>query len=226
MTIKSDNMVPMYHLELVREKASFPYTKVSGVEAAAEVFHQLLDSSHVEKMAVIYCNAGGEMIGAEVVAIGKLTNVGADMSDIFKGALLANAYSIWFAHNHPGAVGKEKAEASVPDYLFTTKLLEASEIMGILLEDHLVIQPGSHYSIKDNMRYLSEKAQRELEKVRNQNPLIQLLGGMAADKSAVEKMMSDTPWDRGINHTWEKTSVGCPCGKCAARRKKSEKGAI
>src|SRR5574338_471733 len=131
-------MVPMHRLELVQER-SIPYTSVDSVEAAAQVFHGMLDSSHVEKMAVIHCDSNDLMIGCEIVAVGSLEKVGADMSDIFKGALKNNAASIWFAHNHPVGNKGGTLKASVPDYLFTEKVLAASEILGVRLNDHIVV---------------------------------------------------------------------------------------
>lgn len=174
-------MVPMYHLELVREK-DIPYKKIHKIEDAAEVFHSMLDSSHVEKMAVIHCNSSGEMIGAEVIAVGSLETVSADMSDLFKGAIKNNAASIFMAHNHPtGSV-----KASVPDFLFTEKVLAASEIMGIRVDDHLVIVPGKHYSLR-------EHADEMQDAVRNgRHPL----AGLLSDGSEGAQKL---PWKRGLN---------------------------
>lgn len=136
------HIVPLYHLELVREK-DIPYTKVDKEEAAAEVFHQMLDSAHVEKLAIIHCNSGMQMIGAEVVAIGGMERVGAAMSDLFKGAIRNNAAVVWIAHNHVDG----NVKASMPDYSFTLKAVAAGQLLDIRLHDHLVIGPGAHYSI-------------------------------------------------------------------------------
>lgn len=191
--MSKEAMVPMYRLELVRER-NIPYTKLLGIEAAAEVFHGMLDSSPVEKMAVIHCNSSGEMIGAEIIAHGSLEKVGADMSDIFRGALRNNAASIWFAHNHPtGSV-----KASIPDFFFTEKMLASSEILGVRVEDHLVIVPDMHYSIRTNFATLAREAQVALlrEKLMGMIP-------MDADGKRVAAEVVDLPWVRGINRGWK-----------------------
>ena len=135
-------MVPLYHLELVREK-NIPYHSVNKEQAAADVFHEMLDSSPVEKLAVIHCNSGLDMIGAEVVAIGGVEVVGAAMADLFKGALKNNAARIWIAHNHVDG----RVEASMPDYRFTLRAMEVGLMLDIPIQDHLVVGPGAYYSI-------------------------------------------------------------------------------
>lgn len=161
-------IVPLYHLELIREK-DIPYKSVGTIAAAAEVFHSMLDSSPVEKLAVIHCNSGLQMIGAEIVAIGSLERVSAVPADLFRGALRNNASSIWMAHNHVDG----NVQASLNDFLFTERALQASEILGIRVEDHLVIGPGNHYSIRNNSREMEQKLlQQERELIRKR-----LLGG-------------------------------------------------
>lgn len=135
-------MVPLYHLELVREK-DIPYPSVNKEQAAADVFHAMLDSSPVEKLAVIHCNSGLDMIGAEVVAIGGVEVVGAAMADLFKGAIRNNAARIWIAHNHVDG----RVQASMPDFRFTLKAIQVGEMLDIPIQDHLVVGPGAHYSI-------------------------------------------------------------------------------
>lgn len=159
MTVQQ-HIVPLYRLELVRE-TNIPYTKVSREEDAAAVFHQMLDSAHVEKLAVIHCNSGMEMIGAEVVAIGGIERVGAAMSDLFKGAIRSNASRVWLAHNHVDG----NVQASMPDYTYTLRAVAAGQLLDIHVHDHLVIGPGAHYSIfahkeelEQNLRALERDA--------------------------------------------------------------------
>ena len=145
-------MVPLYRLELVRS-GEVPYRSVDKAEAAAEVFHSMLDSSHVEKLALLHCNSGGDLIGAEIAAIGSLEQVGTTMADLFKGAVKNNAAQVWLAHNHVDG----RVEASLPDYKFTMTALDAADILEIRLVDHLVIGPGAHYSIFQHRKELAEK---------------------------------------------------------------------
>lgn len=210
--MSKETMVPMYRLELVREN-TIPFTKVDSVEAAAEVFHGMLDRAHVEKMAVIHCDSNDNMIGCEIVAVGSLEKVGADMSDVFKGALKNNAASIWFAHNHPVGNKGGIVKASIPDFLYTDKLISASELIGVRLNDHLVVAPGMHYSIKANFRQLATEAQRFLQEeaiMRGRLPFA------ANGETTVEDQL---PWDRGINKGWDEVPNMCDCPNCEKRNR-------
>lgn len=162
-------IVPLYRLELVREK-NVPYKSTSKREAAAEVFHSMLDSAHVEKLAVIHINSGSDMIGAEVVAIGSMEMVGAAMCDLFRGAIRNNAAGIWLAHNHVDG----RTQASMPDYRFTLRAMAAAQILEMPISDHLVVGPGSHYSIMEHRNEL-ELALQQLER----EELMRQLRGMA-----------------------------------------------
>jgi len=155
-------MVPLYHLELVRER-DIPYRSISKTAAAAEVFHAMLDSAHVEKLAMLHCNSGGDLIGAEIVAIGSLEQVGTTMSDLFKGAIRNSAAQVWLAHNHVDG----RVTASLPDYKFTMLALDAAHLLEIHLQDHLVIGPGAHYSIMEHRKELAEQVRNmEREQIR------------------------------------------------------------
>ena len=145
-------MVPLYHLELVRER-SVPYRSLEKKAAAIEVFHEMLDSAHVEKLAMIHCNSGLDMIGAEIVAIGSLESVGTAMSDLFKGAVRNNAACVYLSHNHVDG----RVKASLPDYRFTRTALKAAQLLEIQLIDHIVVGPGAHYSIIEHQHELEDE---------------------------------------------------------------------
>ncbi len=145
-------MVPLYRLELVRE-GGIPYRSLERKEAAVEVFHAMLDSAPVEKLAMIHCNSGMDMIGAEIAAIGSMEQVGVAMGDLFKGAVRNNAACVYMAHNHVDG----RVQASLPDYRYTLRAVDASRLLEIALLDHIVIGPGAHYSIIEHQDDLEEE---------------------------------------------------------------------
>jgi DNA repair protein RadC len=160
-------MVPLYHLELVREK-NIPYRSLKKKPAAIEVFHAMLDSAPVEKLAMIHCNSSHDMIGAEIAAIGSMESVGVAMSDLFKGAVRNNAAAVYLSHNHVDGYVK----ASMSDYRYTLRAIEAANLLEITLVDHIVIGPGSHYSIIEHQ----DELEREYIKWEDEQRLQQLKG--------------------------------------------------
>jgi DNA repair protein RadC len=135
-------MVPVYHIELVRDK-DITLKSVRGEEAAAAVFHEMLDSSPVEKLAVIYCTNDQRMVGAEIAAIGSVEMVGTLMADLLRGLIKSGLSACYVAHNHVSS----SSRASMPDYKFTLAVERACKALDIMMFDHLVIGEGTHYSI-------------------------------------------------------------------------------
>ncbi len=145
-------MVPVWHIELVRDK-DVVLKSVRGEEAAAEVFHQMLDTSPVEKLAIIYCTNDQKMVGAEMVAMGSADMVATNMSDLLRGLIKSGLSSCYIAHNHVSS----SSEASLPDYNFTLAVERACAAIGVIMFDHLVIAPGEHYSVYKHERELEQR---------------------------------------------------------------------
>lgn len=145
-------MVPVWHVELVRDK-DVTLKSVKGEEAAAEVFHQMLDNSPVEKLAIIYCTNDEKMVGAEMVAIGSADMVHTNMADLLRGLIKSGLSACYIAHNHVSS----SSVASLPDYSFTLAVEKACKAIGVIMFDHLVIAPGEHYSVYKHEQELAER---------------------------------------------------------------------
>ena len=86
----------------------------------------------------------------------------AEPADIFKSAILANAYGIFCFHNHPGG----RAKASKEDIDLTARLEACGVMLGIPLLDHIIISSqGEVYSIKEqDEEKLNETMSRMFDK--------------------------------------------------------------
>ena len=86
----------------------------------------------------------------------------AEPADIFKSAILANAYGIFCFHNHPGG----RAKASKEDIDLTARLEACGVMLGIPLLDHIIISSqGEVYSIKEqDEEKLNETMNRMFDK--------------------------------------------------------------
>jgi hypothetical protein len=145
-------MIPVWHTELVRDK-DITLKSVKGEAAAAEVFHQMLDNSPVEKLAIIYCTHDQKMVGAEIVAVGSADMVHTNMADLLRGLIKSGLSACYIAHNHVSS----SSQASLPDYTFTLAAEKACNALGIIMFDHLVIAVGEHYSVYQHEGELSQK---------------------------------------------------------------------
>lgn len=66
--------------------------------------------------------------------------------EVFQKALLANAVGIVLLHNHPSG----DCTPSKQDINVTKRLMEAGDIIGVNVLDHLVIGRPGYFSLKEN----------------------------------------------------------------------------
>lgn len=88
-----------------------------------------------EHFVVVTFDAAHHVIGRHEVTIGLVNQSLVHPREAFKHAIADNAVAVAFAHNHPGG----SCEPSAPDVRTTIRLVEAGELLGIKVLDHLVI---------------------------------------------------------------------------------------
>ncbi len=87
-----------------------------------------------------------KIIREEVVSVGSLSASLVHPRDTFKAAVRESAAAVIFIHNHPSGDVKPSQE----DILLTRRLIQAGEVIGIQVLDHIIIGDGAHFSFRDN----------------------------------------------------------------------------
>ena len=87
-----------------------------------------------------------KIIREEIVSIGSLSASIVHPRDTFKAAVRESAAAVIFIHNHPSGDIKPSQE----DILLTRRLVQAGEVIGIQVLDHIIIGDGDHFSFRDN----------------------------------------------------------------------------
>jgi DNA repair protein RadC len=103
-----------------------------------------LQGTDREHFIVLFLDSESKVMGLNTVSVGTLTESLVHPREVFKGAILANAASIIIAHNHPSG----EHYPSEADIAVTTKLKESGRILGILIEDHVVIGEETFFSFR------------------------------------------------------------------------------
>ena len=143
---RSSMHIPVFRLSLVKDHA-ITYKNSSPVytpEDVYKVLQQYLQDTDREHFVVVFLDAHCAVIGINTVSVGTLTESLVHPREVFKGAILANAASIIVAHNHPSG----EARPSEADLNVTSKLKEAGRIIGIPLEDHVIVAEENYYSLR------------------------------------------------------------------------------
>jgi DNA repair protein RadC len=111
------------------------------VEAIFSLFPQMIEA-YEENCVMLCLNDNMEVIKGHLVSMGTRTSTSAEPSTIFRKAVTTRGCAaIILAHNHP--VGD--CTPSQGDMDVTARMLQAGEVMGIPLIDHVVIGTKDRY---------------------------------------------------------------------------------
>ena len=135
----------MCRVYLVKESTDSEVIVLSGPSTAYDLIRKELESSDRERFLSIMLNNRNHLIGVETVYIGTINAVTISPRDIFKSAILANAVSIILAHNHPSG----DLVPSENDIALTKALMEAGDLLGVQVLDHLIVSEKGYVSIKE-----------------------------------------------------------------------------
>jgi DNA repair protein RadC len=137
--------IPQLKLCILREPESAPMPLIRSPE---DFEQYLLPMRHLseEHFVTLHLSSIHQVIGYHLVSQGTLSSSLAHPREVFKAALLSNAYAIVLAHNHPAG-----SMLASPDDIQTTKqLVHAGKIMGVTVLDHLIVTHTGVYSIREN----------------------------------------------------------------------------
>lgn len=104
---------------------------------------KFLQKKDREHFYVVHLSAKMNIIGKELISIGTLTHSAIHPREVFKGAILSNSACIICVHNHPSG----DPTPSEDDLEITARLKKIGEIIGIPVQDHIIIGTNSHKSI-------------------------------------------------------------------------------
>lgn len=100
-----------------------------------------------KKQEYVLClslDSGSRLIVRRVVTIGTLTSSLIHPREVFAGPLKDRAASIVIAHNHPSG----DPEPSKADISATQQLIAASVLLGVRVDDHVIVTANKHFSFR------------------------------------------------------------------------------
>jgi DNA repair protein RadC len=112
---------------------------------AAPTLMNLLQHEAVEVFVVLCLSTKRRVLGYYEVSRGTLDATLVNPRDVFKVALLANAAAIIAAHNHPSGDPSPTRD----DIAVTSRLVNAGNILGVDVLDHIVIGEERWLSLHD-----------------------------------------------------------------------------
>ena len=139
--------INIYKLKMIKENTVEYNTEISSPTDVAALAHEVLEMHEMaEENFIILClNAKNKITGIHTISIGSLDASIVHPREVFKAALLNNANGIICLHNHPSGDPKpSKYDAEI-----THRLVNAGNILGINILDHIIIGDNRYISFKE-----------------------------------------------------------------------------
>lgn len=144
---------PEYRLDATRPEAlafvpvASTLVVLRGPEDVATAVEPLaLARARKEHFVVLLLNARHAVLRVEVVSVGSLNASIVHPREVFAPALEHAAASVVLVHNHPSG----DSEPSEEDLKITQRLVDAGELLGVAVLDHVIVAKRGNYSFRAN----------------------------------------------------------------------------
>jgi len=137
-------------IELGKRIATKPKGKRINIKSPDEVASLFIEEMRYlkkEYFKALLLNTKNEIIMIENISIGNLNSSVVHPREVFCTAIKKSACSLIVVHNHPSG----NPMPSQTDIDITRRLVEAGELLGIKVLDHLIIGDGTYVSLKEKM---------------------------------------------------------------------------
>lgn len=121
-----------------------PAERASGVLEIVDIYMERMRYYKKEFFNALLLNAKNEIISEENISVGDLSSSQVHPREAFNPAIRKSAASVVFVHNHPSGDPTPSRE----DIGVTMRLMEAGDILGIRVLDHIIIGDGTYVSFK------------------------------------------------------------------------------
>jgi len=113
-------------------------------EDAVAYFSPKLRDLTKEVFLVAFLNNAKKLTGYRKISSGGTTATIVDPAEVMRQAVMNDASSILLAHNHPSGLAKE----SRADISLTKRLVESGKLLGIPIDDHIIIAGDGFVSMR------------------------------------------------------------------------------
>ncbi|MGE7672110.1 JAB domain-containing protein [Lysinibacillus sp. NPDC094403] len=139
------NRVDIVQRKLVREKTMlYKERRIRSPHDAYKIFQGIVGDSDREVFAIACLSTCNEINCFQIVHIGSINISIVQPSDVMKAAILSNSTCILDFYNHPS----DDSTPSPEDIAITERIVEAGEIIGIDVLDHLICTSKGFRSLK------------------------------------------------------------------------------
>lgn len=134
---------------LVKEKVG-RYELPRKIGSPEDAYEAITTITNVQEEAqevfgILILNTKNKIVAVHEISRGTLNSSMIHPREVFKPAVIHNAATIICFHNHPSG----DTEPSNEDIEITNRLIEAGEIIGVRILDHIIVGDGEYVSLKE-----------------------------------------------------------------------------
>ncbi len=118
---------------------------IRNAEDVFNIYKEKLGNKKQEVFTILMLGTKNHTIGEKVISIGNSDTAIADAKEIFNPAIKNSASKIILIHNHPSG----DPTPSESDKAVTKQIINAGEIVGITVLDHIIIGNDSYWSWRE-----------------------------------------------------------------------------
>jgi DNA repair protein RadC len=126
------------------EQADSTRADLSSPDAVARVVRPMVVERQKECFFALLLDSRNRLIRTDRVSVGGLDATMAHPREVFDAAVRDHAAALVVVHNHPSG----DPTPSDDDVRLTRRLAEAGKVLGIRLQDHVIITQDRHYSFR------------------------------------------------------------------------------
>jgi len=142
---KAMQILTLFEFNKRHHMAQKPIKKITCAKDVFDLFHDRLKDEKQENFIVLMLDTKNQIRGEQLITKGTLDASIIDPREVFKPAIKSSTSRIILVHNHPSGDPSPSQE----DKEVTEKLIEAGELLGIKVLDHVIIGNDNHWSWKE-----------------------------------------------------------------------------
>ncbi|OGE36987.1 hypothetical protein A3A14_03865 [Candidatus Daviesbacteria bacterium RIFCSPLOWO2_01_FULL_43_38] len=133
------NILQIYAKEKINLKK-----ELNNPQMLFEFLKERIGKGKKEHFAILFFDTRNKLL-ANSVSVGSLNASIVHPREVFSDAVLKSASFVIVAHNHPSGDPTPSEE----DIITTKRLIEAGRILGISVQDHMIVTRNSYFSFKE-----------------------------------------------------------------------------
>lgn len=115
---------------------------------AVAILTPILEAEPVEVFVILCLSTKHQVIAYHEVSRGVLDATLVHPREVFKAVLVSNSAALVLAHNHPSG----DPDPTSDDAVLTRRLVQAGELLGVDVLDHVILGHETYYSFKEHGR--------------------------------------------------------------------------